>query len=883
MRDTIKSAPNFASYPSFDKIAQALLDLPDSVFKKSGNAGRSISVRSLAAMIGNLNRGDGTWWAKRADETKYLAKLLGIGLDELGLNQKSGRHIFDFATFAELPPLDLIREDAWKIAEPRIAFDPEHHTYNNPPTLDGWLKSTGYCRRDEVEWLYVPDEVEYGLLTRKLAAASRHEVLSIKSLADVFKNDTKLERILQDDSLILAIETSMTLEDVQTLAQYRQGAALLIVSLSQLPPPKESTATLKTPTKINRWTWTLMPKWRELLLGWVHNRINGNERAKDHSSFSDDAAQSLLDKFDPRHLLFVSVKDVLVLCHALYKNSEKQFKTNGNDEQLLSLFEPNEQSSDMLSALVQARWKRWDLSWAGELPQDDWIALAKDLCKFNDLTQHLIVRGATGYDFQRSIVIRLLVRRYLRKKLIEGDLTSWAPACFDRERRPMVDDALDAISLNELEVVARKFMRESTSRQDVGACEAIFIAIGRRIIRKQTVSNELSEFAGHLIKQLIWDEQDKDFLRPWSLRVEEPKVHMEWVSACWAWSLQPAPPMGIPSSWLFPGWSSSLPQKVPQWLNGSRTNQNYFSSNWERQAIPLKDFLTVVERCMEKLDAPQKYQDAPPLFSIALLARAASSDLEIEAWWWSSVIGDYGSPLAAQALLDLVRSEEKSENRLTAFNWWPSLVQYFRKHIQNERPFSSRQTVSDLFTRNHQIKGYSELVVWVMEQLKDHSREALEALQGEDRRFLAMHPTALPVSFKRELLKWLSKGIPSEWMPFQLLDLLSHYGREVVQEMEVFLNGSEQLAPQAAWHIWDWAPDRAIQLLSEPPSQEAAQHLIWSCPPSALDAAIKLLKNNPALLQEKRLLWARRHLPDARQHAQALMELIDQDAQKTSP
>lgn len=418
-------------------------------------------------------------------------------------------------------------------------------------------------------------------------------------------------------------------------------------------------------------------------------------------------------------------------------------------------------------------------------------------------------------------------------------------------------------------------MQEPALDQNLGACEAIFTAIGRRIIRKKSVSDDMSAFAGHLIRQLEWDEQDKDFLRPWSLQLDRSKEDMEWVSACWAWSLLPAPPMDLPSSWLFPGWSlpSSLPQTVPYWLNGSRTNRNYLSSSWERLAIPLKDFLTVVERWMETLEAVPRYENSPPVFSIALLARAARGSWPAEEWWWLSVIGGAGSPLVQQALLELVRSKDPSVNRHTALQWWPSLVRYLKEVFMGPKFYSGKQAVSDTFTQNPRVKGYSVLMAWVMKQLEEHPKQALDALK-EDRKFLAQHPSALPMLFKRELLKWLAEGIPPEWTTISILDLLSYYGREVVNDMEAFLDDSGTLGQQAAQHLWQWDPDKAKRLLEKSPTPTAAENLIRFCEPSALGAAIKLFKDDPQLLQEKRLNWAYRHLPDARQHAQELMQLI---------
>lgn len=857
---------------------------------------KAVSAKSMAIKLGQLDKGKALdWWNKRKELSQCLAdEVLVTDLESLGLNQKSGPHNFVFEPFPALPVLDLtLTCDVWKIAEPRIEYRQHAQQNFNPhsgaePTLDAWLKSTGAESRDKVEWLHVPDKVEYQLLTRKLDASRHDDVLAIGSLKDIRRSENKFRRLRQQKPLILTMEASVSIEDVQALANYRQGCALLIISSSQLVGEPDS--------NINRWTWTLLPSWRKSLVEWVETCLNSADK---DTFFTSQAAQDWLEKFDPGHSLFVSVEDVLTLCQALHEKGEKEVATNFSEKKLLRILgyenptgnESDHDDQELLSSVIKARWNDPKLAWTGKLPEKVWKNLAsrpnangskKVTCNFNKLAKDLISYGQEGYDFRRPIVIRLLVRSYLRKKMIQRDLASWTNACFDRERRPMVDAALNAISLDELSWLALELREQKTSAQNVGAGEAVFIAIGRRIIKGEEIKHSLSEFVGHLIKQLEWEKEEKFqrfstgqdeaeahyFLRPWSVQIADPKARMEWVSACWAWSLQPQPGITLPSCWLFPGWSHSLPETLPQWLR-------YCPDRWEQLPIPQRDFVKVIHRWMEQLEAPPKCEELPPQFSIAWLAQAATKRWPLDAGMWPSVFSVAGSPLAEQALLDLVESKYRLVNRSTALAWWPSLVGYLRNKDVNPFGFKT-QADGDPFSRDPQVKGYLKLVAWVMEHLDGQSKEAFEALDGENKKFLAQHLSALPAALKQELLLWLVKIPPENSGLFNFSTLLSGCGdeEEEINAVESLVSNSGDLGEQAARHLWQWRPDRAKKLLEERSTAAAAQNLAAYCPRSALGLAIKLLQEDPKLMEKTRLQWARAHLPDAREHAQDLMKLI---------
>lgn len=128
MRNPIESAENFFEYKSFDRVASELttrwpkvfLNLKPEAPEEQNEKAKKTIIRSLGAKIGQLNRGNSSWWLKREAATECLIDLLGINRDDLGLHQKTGRHLYVLPHFPDFPPLDLMREDYWCITKPEL-------------------------------------------------------------------------------------------------------------------------------------------------------------------------------------------------------------------------------------------------------------------------------------------------------------------------------------------------------------------------------------------------------------------------------------------------------------------------------------------------------------------------------------------------------------------------------------------------------------------------------------------------------------------------------------------------------------------------------------------------------------------------------------------
>lgn len=889
MRFPIESSSLFSLYNSFDKVASALIKTRPDLFEKEGKA-NDVVMRSLGAKIGELNRGKSTWWIKREKETEALTKLLDIRPHALGLHQKTGRHIFPLSAFPDFPPLNLMRENCWNIAAPTLVSDGgaqtnEGFTSRTKPTLDGWLSPQGAVlpnRGKKIEWLYVPDITEYQLLSRKLEATERIQFASCTSLRELFGN--RIEHLRNPQPLILAIDGKPQVDHLESLITYREGGPLLVISPSQLPdlwsrekgetdqPSEINGELLIKPTDVNVWAWTLLPDWRQQLLRWLEQRMR---RLGIQTSFRSSTTQELLKKFDPSGKWFICVEDVLILCQAVNESrSEELHTTTGSngDVRLLHylLFNRDYSSLALIRPMIERRWKRWDLAWEGELDEKTWIDMANDLCSFDTmLTQKLIVKSKTGVDFERPTLIRLLLRSQLMAALEGSDLAAWAPACFDAQRRPLVDAALDSLDIEQLERVAIQLTEAPVLTETIGAGEALFTAIGRRIIREEDIGAKLPLLADHFLRQMTWID---GLVYPCSRPLASVAQQLEWICVCWAWSLLPSPSTNLPPNWLFPGWNQVSLHTLPPWIN------IYASSNpsekWEHIAIPKRDFLSVVTRWLASHKAPPSYEYMPQLFNAGMLARAAAGQWTASSYWWWGLQGD---PIEEDTLLHQVVSTDASVNRRTLHAWLPSLVKHLREKSQQKMFHSDLIRSSIVSTRSGQEQGNSSVLTWLMRLIDQNNEDLLTILSDdEDRKFMMKYPAMLPLTVRRQLLRSLAKDFPTEWKEYELANLLLDYGPETGAEMELLLDNIV-LGNQAAVYLWAWAPHKAEMLLHKnwTISRAALSRLIKACPIAHIGVAVRLLSEDPTLLtNEERPKWVRSRLPDARQYASDMMCLL---------
>lgn len=878
MRNPIKSAPLYKNYDNFNAIARALLEEHKDIFD-------GCNERVLGNKIGELNNGKTTWWAKRPDKMKCLSVLLGLDENALSLDQESNPHVFRFGSFPNCPPLDLMRENAWEISEPRLMSGNQEVVpgrYQSKPTLSRWLSAeplTG--RTDCIEWLQISDSMEYDLLTRKLAATGGAQMVSRQSLQDVINVD--IAHVRRPVPLVVAVRDVAQGSDVVDLCRHRANVPLLIIS-PWTPPelPTAGSADGQEKISLNHWVWSKLPNWRDRLLLWVYKRI---ERQRDNDSpcdFLRGICQTILDKCDTGHQWFACIDDVLTLCHVVSRQQDAELEgvLKGKDaltELPKLLFDGDKESLAHLQHIIRARWQRWDLSWQGDLSLDAWMALSKSPYSVDLLLRSkLLVHKNEGYSFAHPVVVRLLLCGQLINQLREDPVAEWNPACFDGERRPLLDAALDVLEPRQLSELATKLLQEPDSAESVGAGEALYAAIGRRLLRGARIGTYGSDIAAgslgiakRVLDRLRWKD---DFLGPWSRPINAPSELLEWISVCWAWSLENVPGVDVtPSSWLFPGWSNDLPDELPKSLAVFCQKESAFS--WERLAEPMRGFFYATERWLGRQPDATKHGSKHFLpFNAGLLLHAGNGQWPACAEWWWGVIGDPGTE---SALLRCIESKTQSEKAAVALAWWPSLVKY-RRSVLSDR-HSVRWYTPCLFMRDRSARDYSHVIDWVLTQVEQEGVNALNVLDEDDREYLFMNPASLPTTVKREMLQILANRLPLDLPPYEVGRFFLDYGQDVTAEMELFL-ADPQLGELAARSLWDWEPRAAENLLGSattlPP--RAVRSLIRTCPPKSVAAAVAVLQSDAQILSGDELSeWARWHLPDARQYASDLLHLVN--------
>ncbi|MCX7256333.1 MAG: hypothetical protein NTZ64_06225 [Polaromonas sp.] len=899
MSSPIKTAPAYSKFGSNDKLAKALIE-------KFPDVGWTLTPRSLAAKVGQLDKGNPTWWLTREKETASLAELLELPVADLGVQSQTSNHLFSFSGFPGLEPFDLKQEKPWVLAEAQFVPRPGQKPGKfGPSHLSVWLNPDFRVRPPyEFEWLYVGDDLERQLLVKSLAATGYYEVLVVENLADA------AQQLRGRKPLIVFVSADGGEEDLMVLADRPSEAGLLVIA-PFTPSMREQSdywewermitdgrewrfLDLMTGS-IKCWTWILFPDWRNRLLEGVEKRLN---RHKADTLFSAQGVKNWLERFDAHAQWFSTTSDLMHLCQIGHSSSEKKLPAPNDPDAgkklVKFLFKEKPQHHiTQIQQLVEARWNRSELSWRGSLPMESWLSLAppvtgstvrneldaiaqaKSLSERKKAADRVAKMLETGnadallssglikecvqgdFDFEHPTLAGLLVRDKLMRQIVEEPLTSWALACFDPERRRVVDTALDAVSIEHLAAAAERLLQEADSAVAIGASEALFMAVGRRILDGKEIPAALM-----LVAQSVVDRIDLTTVE-WELPnlcnllsrpVDSKEEELAWITACWAWSLLPKPSLSMPDNWLFPGWSQSLP-KPPHWLAELWPDKNCqeVSPAWSQS-------FTIVDKWLKDMEQP--IVDMPRILRIGFLAKAAQGACSADPAWWSDLLG---CRWAEQALLKRFQLTGKE----AAVRLWPSFFEFGR---------CCKDVNSSLRVLHSSIRK------WLLETLTP--ADALDFLDDDDRWYLAQEPKTLPPAFRAPLLQSLLLNPRARLMKSLLPDILglgldapkflTRFGPSAAPAL-VHFQEDELLWAAAAPCLWRWNAKDAIRLLrhKEKLSMTARARLLTECPAEHVAEATAAVVDNPELFDLTALsYWARRHLPSAGRHAGFLVEIL---------
>jgi hypothetical protein len=902
MQGPIRNAKKFQELSSFNRLAKALIDACPEIEWE-------LSFRSLGNQLGDLDRGKTTWWRNNPEKARFLAEFMELSLEDLGLHEKADRRAFPFPEFPELPPLDLKRDEIWWIATAKLDPIQVHKSWDgqSEPTLSDWLEDQPAWMRPPSgsHWLWVSDDLHRRLIASRLSARGIHDVVFCETLA------AASDRLKNPRLLIVVPEQDGGEEDLAALADRPEGAGVLIISPVKWVPREQATSAelmswesltitgkerrrFQLTSKSNalgdvvqRWELKKLPDWRQRLLGWVERRLN---RCSVDTLFSAEAVEDWIIKFDPAGQWFCTTSDLMQLCHLVHRDSEKRLPAPSDPQaggRLVHLLFENESSarSYLIELLATLRWQS-QLPWDGGLSSAEWQELAQstgvtvsasdlreivvgktvgDRQRAADRVESLLATGnfpailesgvlkagKTGtYDFLHRAFVSLLLRDKLLAQVANDPLEDWALSCFDPTRRPIVDAALEVVPIDSLVKAANRLANEPLgSAQSIAAAEALFIAIGKRIAKRDSIPVALHKVVGLVIRHLdvSWEWSMAD---PWTRPVETNEEKLVWVCACWSWSLLPEAAVdGVPN-WLFPGWAKEL-DEPPFWIYDLEPNQRTldpspaFRSLWE-----------VLIEWVKEIDVPSDLW--PGMIITAFLRKAAKGGLEAQSAWWKRVITQRWAVTLLRECCDEV-------GRDAATRLWPSFVAAEREvSIAPATEEADKLRVYDFFLHSR---------FWLLDCLP--KAEVLRGLDRADLIYLARYPESLPPEVRADLLLAVKDSPPFEGA-WEAEPFLERFGFQAAPALEYLLE-HEVLGNAAASLLWRWSPERAVALLAEhgsvAPSVRSA--LYWQCTQEQFPRALALLSNDTKVFEQgERQLWVRKYLPYSGGHAVRALELL---------
>lgn len=899
MNTPIKFSRRFAEIGSLDAVARALMDHNQQIEW-------NIKHRSLGAKIGELDKGKVTWWLNNPGKAQALSDFLDISLAELGLRQKSYDHSFVFDDFPELPHLDLKRETPFELGN--FILDPSQQnpqrTFEERFDLDEWLKSSASFRSPyETSWLYINDELQRNLFSKHLDFIARYNVLFVDTLQDAG------EQLKEYKPLIISVRYNGGDSDLLALAMRPDGFGTLVIaphmlSAEQATSPYEdfsweSVTSNNTQRRlrqlsksgqyadIKRWIWTPLPDWQHSLINWVGARLRSKEV---DTLFSDNEISDWINSFDAHDVWFKESKDVMLLCNMAHNIGERKLPKPNDREAgkklVQAIFKQEKQTQIYaIKKIAESRWSNTEVSWHGGLSLKEWnaispadtttqgeddlvkIAHGKTLRERNEALELLRLKLLSGnavaltdsgvikeistdsFDFQSRTLANLMVRDLLMKNIINGDL-SWAWACFDNQRRPLIDAVLNSASMDSLTLLVNNLAQVASGAvEEIGVSEALFIAIGKRIASNEIIQPDLIfiNLAEKVISRLeLFDEEDIrswDLPAPLSRPIDSESEKLAWINACWSWSLIPNISITMPPHWLFPGWAEVLPDFVPTWLTDLWPDETCkkLPKKWEQ-------FFSIVDQLVKDWNDPKP--NATKHFTLSMLGKAALGYWSAEEAWWQTIIG---CKWAEIIMLERFRDSGIG----AALQLWVSYLS-FEKHTNKKFiPFLSCI--------------YSPIRVWMFKQM--NVRKALNAIDESDWQYLVSVSETIPPEYKGPLFERLVECSQSKILDWD--KIIPKLGPTIAPNLFEQLD-NDTLASLPAANLWKWNPEALkIRLIQDNLSINAKRKIIDTCPAVHIATVARFLIDNPSILESsERISWAKQHLASSGSASKYLLELM---------
>jgi hypothetical protein len=869
----VQAAANAKGFDSLDKLAEALLREHPKPFK-------GLEARSLAVRLGAFNRGQVTWWRRRPQAAAALAQLTGMEVEALiEADAARKRGLWSFEDFPELGTLHLAESEPADIAQAKALESPGEYGSDLESWFAYALGCGNEHRRlappeGGIAWLHVPSGRGMDLLLARIEAHGRVPVVRADNLSEACAAAPHLGPVV----LVPVGPTDHA--DLLSLAPRPSEQPVLVVSRQGVPKadPENLVRTtlpswgwlVATPSlrsklslgwgqgsehggiwdqkEIRELELRLNPDWRESLLTWVERRLDNTD-----SQFSAHGLLGWLHSFDPDEVYFPNPRSTLALARLCHPRGEGRLPKTGTAtagaELLRKVGHVDSRYLHLLKRLTQMAWVDNRHPWDAPRPWEDWVlgdshaaSPAKRLASRRRsgpasaasvdgapglatgdgeaaLELGLLVQTASGqYRFRSQAEASLMLRDLLLSWIQAGNTELWAaPTVGDAQRQQLIDAALRGVESRTIERLCLQSLKaEPLSPEAIGATEAVFVAAGLRMAEgKLSYSSEL----GRLFEALFATSEIEahSIVFPLGRTLEATSQRLDWVHACWAWSLHHPRPSQLPAmarDW-FPMWGQpgvDFLAALPSML----ASTNDLPGPEQARIAPLARTAAKLASALQPNLGPESAApNSPAMVALVCLTQAAIGSRKAEARWWSD---------------------------LHTFNWAPQALD---EVIEANTEAPSEALAASLLEACAQPTGHGMMVLaylqgplWRKLLTNAAPQRVLPLLSPQAYRFAIENAVALPQAIRT----YIAHEAPIELLRTQVVwDALLTAGRlPSEQRLTELLEPLSSASFGVATWLWRHQPDRCMGWAADA-HQPMHRMLLEHCPDEHALAVLKAL------------------------------------------
>lgn len=818
--------------------------------------------KSIGPKLGQLQRGQLTWWENHPQALAALAEILGCTVAELRSASQGPAAGIEFAEFAELPPLGANEEPC-------------------PVNERGWLwTDASYTLLQGVHvWYFAPRGAGKSLiiqyLKQRAVTGSGYSSYTARSLAEAaLHSDPKVPLVVE----VEIAEPKTDLTGLQELTARRTNTCILAPFRRPKLDENENA----------RWAdieFHLGPSWRERLIRWAHGRL------PEPTQLDVDGLLDWLADVDPQVKLFSTPGVLLPIVAWCYRKhrAPKQKETLDvlADEYLTRHFHTASQHNPYLrksgpkvvDALVRRRITSVEIPHA-PLSRDMWIKLMPEELVPNHSDDEverqvkgiLRERSSDGRKKKEAEAIAMLTaarapeiidrlvdcgvlatqangnldvhppwvrrgaeRRAWMHELLQEKPQQWGLLAADSSRKREVDAILDELAPSMLVDLAKRAVNEPLSELGVvAAIEALFAAFARRILlmewRPVKAQIPTLQALGKCQADLL--DRIADF---WNDGLPGPvtrmDIHESWYSICrfeaWVFSLSVPRPSSVQQrlNWVFPGWAENLRlADAPKQLDYPHASTRL--PEHVRNTVELVPWVREVLKLCRDNEIPQ---DVSEVFLPWLIIDGHSSGNRVQPEQWNEMM-KWGS--TCEQLAAVLTKESIEVQRRIVLEAWP----YVKKQHNQEHP------VWALIEQQRRAPKFFELFVKHLPlsafeaELRNAKLENAE-LQGLEK---------LPLEFRRAVLRAIAARLENSnrSTPYELDKFMKTLGLEDVDLLVQFVGYHYSVAYAAAARVFVIDQERALQETQAALEQGEKAMTIWfyQAPTSLLPTLVQMLE-----------------------------------------